>query len=79
MLNVIPLCYDESRYKKGSARMALHYITASAFDAITDMDRKVCVYCDTEVYDYFCPSCNEYKGVMSVADWESYTGETWEY
>lgn len=58
--------------------MATVFITASAFDAIDDMDRKVCVYCDSEVYGHACYSCGEYKGVMSIEEWESYTGEVWE-
>jgi hypothetical protein len=45
-------------------------------------DQKVCVFCDREVsplYDsdyYFC--CDTYKGIMTIAEWEAYTGEVWE-
>ena len=45
---------------------------------ITDPDTRVCVYCDEATLAYFCPRCNEYKGLMTVAEWESYTGEVWE-
>lgn len=41
-------------------------------------DIKVCVYCDTDTTLPYCTSCNEYKGLMTIAEWESYTGEVWE-
>lgn len=53
-------------------------IPVSLFDE--DDERLVCVFCDSEVDSEIrvCLSCNEYKGVMTVSYWESYTGETWE-
>ena len=46
---------------------------------ILDMedDTKVCVYCDTETTLPYCAGCQEYKGLMTIAEWEDYTGETW--
>lgn len=41
-------------------------------------DSMVCVFCDTMTDLDYCISCNEYKGLMTVSEWESYTGETWE-
>lgn len=43
-----------------------------------DNERHVCVFCDTEVFDVYCPMCLEYKGIMTIPAWEEYTGETWE-
>ena len=58
--------------------MALMYITEEAFESLSDMDTKVCVFCDREVSGYSCPDCGEYKGLMTIEAWESYTGEVWE-
>jgi hypothetical protein len=41
-------------------------------------DRMMCVYCDSEVASPFCVKCMEYKGVMSIAQWEEYTNN-WGY
>lgn len=41
-------------------------------------DYKICVFCDTPTSLYYCPPCNDYKGLMTVDEWEAYTGETWE-
>jgi hypothetical protein len=38
----------------------------------------VCQFCDVAVNNIFCYSCNEYKGIMTLAQWEEYTGEEWE-
>lgn len=46
---------------------------------------KVCVFCEVEASEMlvgarstaFCPQCKDYKGIMTVSDWEVYTGETW--
>ena len=38
---------------------------------------KVCIYCDTLTDTFYCGGCNEYKGLMTIAEWEEYTGETW--
>jgi hypothetical protein len=58
--------------------MALITITSEAFDRLSDLDTKVCCYCDTEVAGYACAACGEYKGVMSIEEWEAYTGYMWE-
>ena len=58
--------------------MALIYITAADMDRIADLDSKVCVYCDTLAVGYACRNCGEYKGLMTITEWESYTGEVWE-
>ena len=38
----------------------------------------ICVYCDNVVNGPMCPDCGEYKGLMTIEDWEAYTGEIWE-
>jgi hypothetical protein len=38
----------------------------------------VCVYCEEVVAPPVCLRCHEYKGLMTVAEWEDYTGEKWE-
>jgi len=58
--------------------MSLIYITEEAFERLSDLDTKVCCYCDEGTVRMACPSCGEYKGLMSIEDWESYTGEVWE-
>jgi hypothetical protein len=58
--------------------MTLIYITEEAFERLSDLDTKVCCYCDCETVRMACPQCGEYKGLMSIEDWESYTGEVWE-
>ena len=45
---------------------------------LEDQDVKVCVFCDTLAGEYYCNLCNEYKGLMTIKEWETYTGETWE-
>lgn len=47
-------------------------------DAFHDGESLVCVYCDQEVSDLYCARCMEYKGIMTISEWEEYTGETWE-
>jgi hypothetical protein len=53
-------------------------ITSSMYNQCDDIDFMVCVFCDTEAILPYCRECHEYKGLMSVSDWESYTGEKWE-
>jgi len=53
-------------------------VPRSIADMLADGEPLVCVYCDQEVSDLYCARCMEYKGIMSVSDWESYTGEVWE-
>ena len=48
------------------------------FENLFEMNDKVCVFCDTRVSDFYCPECMEYKGIMTIAEWEDYTGEVWE-
>lgn len=37
----------------------------------------ICCFCETEYESYtmMCYSCNEYKGLMTIADFEKYYGE----
>lgn len=53
-------------------------IPRSVLDMLADGETVVCSFCDNEVTDVYCGYCNEYKGLMSVSDWEAYTGEVWE-
>ena len=56
-------------------------VPVSVIDTLSDSDDTlVCVFCDCEVdADAFvCGCCREYKGIMTVSEWESYTGESWE-
>lgn len=46
-------------------------------------EKLVCVFCDTDGINEdhgtpYCPTCREYKGVMTVTHWEETTGEMWE-
>jgi hypothetical protein len=47
-------------------------------------EQMVCSFCDWEVSPigdsdiYCCGGCDSYKGIMTVREWESYTGEVWE-
>jgi hypothetical protein len=43
-----------------------------------DGDLKVCVFCDNATVLPVCVGCEDYKGLMTVEEWEAYTGETWE-
>jgi hypothetical protein len=38
----------------------------------------VCIYCSEVLCNVMCFDCNEYKGVMTMKEWEEYTNETWE-
>jgi hypothetical protein len=53
-------------------------ITREQADFLFDEDTKVCVFCDEATDMPYCAGCQEYKGLMTIAEWESYTGETWE-
>lgn len=50
----------------------------STFDEFDGDDNRVCVFCDTLTDLPYCVGCQEYKGLMTIAEWEAYTGETWE-
>jgi hypothetical protein len=53
-------------------------IPRDIFDAIDFGNTLVCVFCDNSTTLPYCPSCQEYKGLMTIDAWESYTGEEWE-
>jgi hypothetical protein len=53
-------------------------IPRSMFDMFDEDGYAICVFCDSATSLPYCARCNEYKGLMSVSDWESYTGETWD-
>ena len=38
----------------------------------------VCVFCTQTLMNVMCFDCKEYKGVMTMKEWEEYTGEVWE-
>lgn len=40
-------------------------------------DIAICIFCDKAVAGRFCITCGEYKGLMTINDWEDYTGEIW--
>jgi hypothetical protein len=53
--------------------------TISIPRSILDIDEpKVCVFCDTLTDLPYCAGCQEYKGLMIIDEWESYSGERWE-
>lgn len=58
--------------------MTTLYIPRETFDHVDDGDLMVCVFCDNATDLPYCANCEEYKGLMTIEDWESYTGETWE-
>lgn len=45
---------------------------------MVDDDTMVCVYCDESTTLPYCAGCQEYKGLMTISEWEDYTGEVWE-
>ena len=51
-------------------------IPASLFDIEEDV--QVCVFCDNATTLPYCALCQEYKGLMTIDQWEAYTGEVWE-
>jgi hypothetical protein len=49
------------------------------FDSVLDKNQVlVCLFCTTNVHNIFCQECMEYKGIMTMKEWEEYTGEVWE-
>ena len=42
-------------------------------------EQKCCSFCDREVANssIICGLCREYKGIMTIAEWEAYTGKVW--
>lgn len=53
-------------------------VATSVWDMIDNGDILVCVFCDQTTTLPYCALCNEYKGLMTIAEWQSYTGEVWE-
>ena len=37
----------------------------------------VCSFCDDYAGDKFCGKCMDYKGLMTLGEWLSYTNESW--
>jgi hypothetical protein len=60
---------------KGNTMPTLMTIPVSILE---DEDTKVCVFCDTLTDTFYCATCQEYKGLMTISEWETYTGEKWE-
>lgn len=64
--------------------MATLHLDRDILDSMQDWkdEQMVCVFCDSEVSPagdsdiYIC--CETYKGIMTVREWEAYTGEVWE-
>ena len=52
----------------------------AAADAAFDRDDTlyVCVFCDVVIDLIVCPDCGDYKGAVTVAQWEEMNGEKWE-
>lgn len=48
------------------------------WESISNGESRICVYCDEETTSFACRCCGEYKGLLSIPEWESYTGEVWE-
>jgi hypothetical protein len=42
-------------------------------------ETKICVFCMTQLpeTDYVCPSCNDYKGVITSSEYEQTYYEMW--
>lgn len=53
-------------------------VTRSIMDLLDEGETLVCVFCDNPTALPWCEGCQEYKGLMTIADWEAYTGEVWE-
>jgi hypothetical protein len=58
--------------------MTILSIHRDVWDMMDESEVMVCVFCDQDTTLPYCALCHEYKGLMTVAEWESYTGETWE-
>jgi len=49
------------------------------FDSVLDKNLVlVCLYCAEVLSNVMCFDCQDYKGVMTMKEWEDYTGEVWE-
>jgi hypothetical protein len=45
---------------------------------ITPKDTTICSECLIEADEYGCYRCREYKTIMTVGEWEAYTGEKYD-
>jgi len=54
-------------------------ITSVTLDTVTEEQANfiVCVFCDNYAGLSYCLTCGEYKGIMTLGEWLSYTGEEW--
>ena len=43
----------------------------------SEANQIVCVFCSDYSSESFCGNCNEYKGLMTLGEWLSYTQESW--
>lgn len=53
-------------------------VTRSVMDLLDEGETLICVFCDQSTTLPYCDPCQEYKGLMTISDWETYTGEVWE-
>ena len=58
----------------------MNTIAVSRLDILAESNIHICSFCDIEVdVDLMvCPECDEYKGIVTLEEWESATGEVWE-
>ena len=68
---VIPIDKDTKERRKKMTTMII------PISILEDEADKVCVFCDTATSEWYCSQCMEYKGLMTIAEWEAYTGEVW--
>jgi hypothetical protein len=61
----------------GKMIMTVPVKTLDTFDEL-EMEARVCVFCDELTDTFYCSKCQEYKGLMTILEWEKYTGEVWE-
>jgi hypothetical protein len=61
----------------GKMIIAIPVKRLDVFDEL-EIDMKICVFCDTLTNLFYCSQCEEYKGLMTIPEWEQYTGEVWE-
>ena len=52
----------------------------SRMETLDESSVRICSFCDIEVDadSYVCPECDEYKGLVTIEEWESVSGEIWE-
>lgn len=71
--NVSPMCL----YIPMEVNMTI-MVSRSIADLIDEGETLVCVFCDQSTMLPYCATCQEYKGLMPISDWEAYTGESWQ-